>query len=138
MRRPRTLIIAVAGALAIVAAAGFSRPNAPAHLTAPSHGGQVNLGPIPCWDGSTVEFGQFCPVPKFQCADGTSVPLGQFCPRAPVIATPLPQPTPTALPLPTPTALPLPTPTALPKPTPTALPRPLPTPTALPLPLPTP
>ena len=37
-------------------------------------------GPIPCLDGSTVEFGEWCPVPQLPCADGSSVPLGSFCP----------------------------------------------------------
>ena len=98
----RRLITAMVLAAATLATAGFSPPAAP--VRAPF----VEQGPIPCWDGTSVELGQFCPLPKFQCADGSSVPLGQFCSRAPAVATPLPQPTPTPLPapLPTPTAMP--------------------------------
>jgi hypothetical protein len=40
----------------------------------------AQAGPIPCLDGSTVEFGQLCPPLQVTCSDGTQVPLGRFCP----------------------------------------------------------
>ena len=52
--------------------------------------------PIQCLDGSTVEFGQFCPIPALRCADGSALPLGGVCPAPQVqVATPVPTPTPT-------------------------------------------
>jgi hypothetical protein len=52
--------------------------------------------PIQCLDGTTVEFGQFCPIPALRCADGSSLPLGGTCPAPPkqVASTPVPTPTP--------------------------------------------
>lgn len=51
--------------------------------------------PIQCLDGSTVEFGQFCPIPALRCADGSALPLGGVCPapQAQVASTPVPTPT---------------------------------------------
>lgn len=38
------------------------------------------LGLIPCPDGSTVNFGEFCPLPTVDRANGTKVVVGQWCP----------------------------------------------------------
>lgn len=112
MRPPRTLIIAAMIALTALAAVGFGTPNglredaaapqtiALAAVTAdatPLSQHLLSLGPIPCPDGSTVDFGQFCPLPTIQCANGTTVPIGSFCPQAAPAAqqpTPPPQATP--------------------------------------------
>ena len=103
-------------------------------------------GPIPCPDGSTVEFGQFCPVPTIQCANGIAVPLGQFCPRdvpsakqAPPVATPEPVTCPngTVVPAgqPCPTPKPTPQPVTCPKGTVVPAGQPCPTPKPTPPPL---
>ena len=70
--RLRTFIIAAVVALAVSFTVGFHAP--------------LRDGPIPCPDGSTVDFGQFCPLPTIQCSNGTAVPIGQFCPLAPTPA----------------------------------------------------
>jgi hypothetical protein len=104
MRLPRTFIIATVIALTALATIGFGnllgdsglREDISARqnivLTAmtadvtPLRHDSLALGPIPCPDGSTVDFGQFCPLPTIQCANGTSVPIGQFCPLGPTPA----------------------------------------------------
>src|SRR5690349_21055788 len=97
MRLGRTLIIGTAialSALAILGVGDSSGVNGPRMDTVGQH--QIALaavtagtepagrdvlppvGPIPCLDGSTVDLGQFCPLPTIQCANGTTVPVGQF------------------------------------------------------------
>ena len=80
MRLLRTAVIAVFIALAALATAVFGKPlgdsvhgdaaakgqnvvlvAVTADLTPLSQDSFPPLGPIPCWDGSTVDFGQFCP-----------------------------------------------------------------------------
>jgi hypothetical protein len=85
----RTVIIVAAIALTTVATVVFgqtqgSAVRAEAAAMPLSHQVSPPLGPIPCPDGSTVDFGQFCPLPAIQCADGSTVPFGQFCPLRPV------------------------------------------------------
>ena len=53
--------------------------------------------PIQCLDGSTVEFGQLCPLPSLRCSDGSPMPLGGLCP-AKQVAAPTALPTPTGTP----------------------------------------
>src|SRR5690349_16735332 len=93
MGRSRAFIIVAVIALSALTT-GFGKPAASEDPTTPqgivltgmtrarplSQTWEPRLGPIPCPDGSTVDFGQFCPIPTIQCADGTSVFIGQFCP----------------------------------------------------------
>lgn len=82
----RTLVAFSGAAIAVLSTVGFA-PH-------PS-------GPIPCLDGSSVELGQWCPVPTVNCANGTQVFLGQFCPVGPLpkqTQQPIPTPAPTATP----------------------------------------
>jgi len=94
MSSSRRFTVAVALALTV-----------PATIGLPAAADPGRLGPIPCLDGSTVDFGQFCPVPTIRCADGTAVFLGQFCPVfKPQQAPPPQQPPPPAQQAPPPPA----------------------------------
>jgi hypothetical protein len=111
MGLPRTFIIATVIALTGLATVGFGNVRGDSGLredasarqnivltavtadAAPLSDDLLPQGPIPCPDGSTVDFGQFCPLPTIQCANGTTVPIGQFCPSTPATtATQTPPP----------------------------------------------
>ena len=112
MGRWRTLLITAVVALTALATTIYGRPldgalreDATTHgnivLTAVTadatplgHNSEPRLGPIPCPDGTTVDFGQFCPLPTIQCADGTAVFIGQFCPVFKPVPTPQQAPPP--------------------------------------------
>ena len=92
----RAITIAVAAAALLGWGAG--------HAAATPGGAGLPEFPIQCLDGSTVEFGQFCPLPSLRCADGSALPLGGVCPA------PVARQVPSTTALPTPTSAPEPIP----------------------------
>ena len=112
MRVSRSLVVTVVFALVALASTVLGKPlgdsslrpepAAPPSIVLAAAGHDISAqsrdpsprGPIPCWDGSTVDFGQICPPLTIQCANGATVPFGQFCPLTSPSTTSTPAPPP--------------------------------------------